>query len=72
MTLDRDEMVEIIRKIMEGEGTEEEDEIWAAQLSQTVPYYQEIFRIIATSNEDLAPEEVLDLTQKKHKPIILP
>lgn len=72
MALERDEVIDILRKIMEGEGTQEEDEIWTEQLSQTVPYYQEIFNIIATSNEDLSPEDVLDRAQKKYKPIILP
>lgn len=70
--MDRSEIIGIIKKLINGEGTEEEEETWMEQLDKNVPYYHEIFEIITTSKEQLTPEEILDKAEKNYKPIILP
>ncbi|MFG0217216.1 hypothetical protein ACFU8X_29615 [Brevibacillus porteri] len=69
--LSREEVIDTIDKILLAEGTDEEEDLWLEQLSISVPYYQEIYRIIATSTEDLTAEEILDKAKANHKPIIL-
>ncbi|NTU21993.1 hypothetical protein HPY28_16835 [Brevibacillus sp. HB1.2] len=69
--LSREEIIDTIDKILLAEGTDEEEDLWLEQLSISVPYYQEIYRIIATSTEDLTAKEILDKAKTNHKPIIL-
>ncbi|MED1790093.1 hypothetical protein P4V47_21910 [Brevibacillus laterosporus] len=68
--LSRNEFIEVIDNILSAEGTEEED-IWLEQLSASVPYYQEIYKIIATSKEDLTAEDILEKAKQNHRPINL-
>ncbi|TPG71338.1 hypothetical protein EEL32_14890 [Brevibacillus laterosporus] len=66
----RDEIIEVIHSILSAKGTEEED-TWLEQLSVSVPYYQEIYRIIVTSKEDLTAEDILEKAKQNHSPIHL-
>ncbi|MCR8979554.1 hypothetical protein [Brevibacillus laterosporus] len=67
--LSRDEIIGVINNILSAKGTEEEEATWLEQLSVSVPYYQEIYRIIVTSKEDLTAEDILEKAKQNHSPI---
>ncbi|XOS90441.1 hypothetical protein ACLMAB_16010 [Brevibacillus laterosporus] len=69
--LSRDEIIGVIDNILSAKGTEEEEATWLEQLSVSVPYYQEIYRIIVTSKEDLTAEYILEKAKQNHSPIHL-
>ncbi|SDY69996.1 bacteriocin immunity protein [Thermoactinomyces sp. DSM 45892] len=66
----RDELVEIVRKIMNSEGTEEELDEMIDLFNQNVPH-PEASDLIFWDNRNLTVEEIVE-EALNYKPIILP
>lgn len=55
----RDELVELVRKILACEGTEEEVDEWQDLLEQNVPH-PEVSDLMYFSGREMTPEEIVD------------
>jgi hypothetical protein len=73
MDLNRDELLELIRKLMAGEGSsEEEEDDWMDLLVENT-HCPMIVEYIFYSEQDLSPEEILDKAfAYKREPLITP
>ncbi|OMF63476.1 bacteriocin immunity protein [Paenibacillus sp. FSL R5-0766] len=63
-------LVELVRKLMDSEGTEAELDDMLTELQQQVPY-AEISNLIFWDDRDLTPEQIVEEALASH-PIILP
>lgn len=64
-----EETLEIIRKLLNGEGTEEEIESWFEnELEEFMPGISDL---IFYSEEGLSPEQILQRARELSKPILL-
>ena len=66
----KDELIELVRKIMEDEGTESEIDEMLDYLEQNVPH-PEVSDLIFWDKRELTPEEIIE-EAFNYKPIILP
>lgn len=64
------ELIELVRKIMEVEGTESEIDEMLVYLKQNVPH-PEVSDLIFWDKRELTPEEIVE-EALSYKPIILP
>lgn len=71
MNLDENEIVELIRKLLAGKGTDIEQEEWINSIKENVPFYEKIITLIFWSNEGLSANEIYERAKQEHKPIIL-
>ena len=69
--LNKDEIIALIKRLKKAEGTDEEQSEWVWQIENSVPFYQEIVKLLFWSNEVLTAEEIYDRAEKNYKPIIL-
>lgn len=67
--LSKEELVELLKKLISGIGTEEQDELWLKQIEQSVPH-PEVVNLIFWDERNLSPEEIID-EALAYKPIIL-
>ncbi len=67
--MDKNELIELVRKIMEVKGTEEEIDNWMLTLKANVPH-PAVSDLIFYSKEPLSPEQVVDKALA-YKPIQL-
>lgn len=68
--LTKDQLIELVRKIKNCEGTEEEIDEWQLLLQRNVPD-PEVSDLIFYSDEDLSPEEIVGRAMN-YRPIPLP
>lgn len=66
--LTKEELVQLVRKIANCEGTEEEIEEWMDILEENVPH-PEISDLIFYPDEEMTPEEIVE--KPSYKPINL-
>ncbi|MFX3651457.1 MAG: bacteriocin immunity protein [Paenibacillus sp.] len=66
----RSHLVELVRKLMDAEGTEAELDDMLTELQQQVPY-AEISNLIFWDDRDLTPEQIVEEALAA-RPIILP
>ena len=69
-TLSRQELIELVRKIINVEGTEEEIDEWEQELKANVPHPEVSGLIFYPEDEDVTPEEIVD-EALSYKPIAL-
>lgn len=68
--LDRSELIELVGKIIRGEGTEEEIDSMLTIVKQNTPH-PGISNLIYWDDRDLSPAEIVD-EALRYQPIILP
>ncbi|MCF2718379.1 bacteriocin immunity protein [Paenibacillus sp. 203] len=68
--LDRSELIELVGKIIRGEGTEEEIDSMLTIVKQNTPH-PGISNLIYWDERDLSPAEIVD-EALRYQPIILP
>lgn len=68
--LTEDQLIELVRKIKNCEGTEEEIDEWQLLLQRNVPD-PEMSDLIFYSDENLSPEEIVERAMS-YRPIPLP
>jgi hypothetical protein len=68
--ISKEELVEIVRKIMDAVGSEEEIDSMIQLLEQSVPHPQ-VSDLIFWNDEELSPEQVVE-SALNYSPIILP
>jgi colicin immunity protein/pyocin immunity protein len=68
--LTKEELIELVRKVITCEGTEEENDEWLEIFLNSVPH-PEASNLIYYSKEDLTPEEIVERALA-YKPILLP
>lgn len=71
MKKSKEEVIELIDKLLKSEGTEKQEEQWLHEIETSVPFYEKIYNIIFFSNEELTAEEVYQQAKSEHKPILL-
>jgi hypothetical protein len=69
--LSREELIEIVRKVMDCEGTEEEIDGYIDILEENVPH-PEVTDLIFYSQPELTPEEVVDQAMAYEKLLLGP
>lgn len=67
--MNKDELIELVRKIIEVEGTEEEIDTYVDKVSKAVPH-PEWMGLIYYDDRDLTPEQVVE-EALAYKPIRL-
>ncbi|RAV17837.1 bacteriocin immunity protein [Paenibacillus contaminans] len=70
MALSRSELISIVEKIMQAEGTEEELDELLDVLGKNVPH-PEVSNLIFWNDQELSAEEVVD-EALSYQPIVLP
>lgn len=65
------EILEIIEKILNCEGSDSEQDQWMQDIKNSVPYYSKIIDLLFWNNEKLTATEILERAKKEHSPIIL-
>jgi hypothetical protein len=65
-----DEMIELVRKLMNAEGTEEELDMWEDTLEKNLNY-PELAALIYYPDREMTPEEIVKQALA-YKPIALP
>jgi len=70
MTLSRNELIDLVEKIMEDQGNEQEIDQWLEIIDQNVPH-PEISNLIFWNDKDCSAEEIVD-TALAYQPILLP
>jgi hypothetical protein len=68
--MSRDELVELVGKILACEGSEEELDEWQDLLEQNVPH-PEVSDLMYYSDREMTPEEIVD-EALSYRPIPLP
>jgi len=68
--LSRHDLIDLVRKILECEGTEEQVDEWQDLLEENVPH-PDVSALMFENDEDLTPEEIVDRALA-YKPIQLP
>jgi Colicin immunity protein / pyocin immunity protein len=58
--MSREELIELVRKIMDAEGSEEEIDVWLDELERNVPHPEVSDLIFWPKKEPVTPEEVVD------------
>lgn len=71
MKLSEKEVIELIEKLLNGEGTDGEQEEWVNRIRESVPFYENIINLIFWSNEELSSNEIFERAKQEHHPIIL-
>lgn len=66
----REELIDLVRRIKLGEGSDEEASEWIMQIRQSVPH-PEVLNVITRNKEGLSVEQIVDKLLN-YKPIILP
>ena len=69
--MDKEYIIEIIEKLLNGEGTDEEENSWMNDIIESVPFYEGIYNEIVFGDGKLSAEEIYEKAKKNHKPIIL-
>ena len=69
--LNEKEILEIIEKILNCEGSDSEQDQWMQDIKNSVPYYEKIIDLLFWNNEKLTAGEILERAKKEHLPIIL-
>jgi hypothetical protein len=67
--LSREQMIELVEKIQQADGTQEEIDVWQLLVERNVPY-PALSDLIYGSAEDLSAEEIVDRALA-YKPILL-
>ncbi|WP_338019667.1 bacteriocin immunity protein [Paenibacillus piscarius] len=70
MSLSRQELIALVTKIVNAEGTEEELDQWLEMVMRQVPHPQ-VSNLIFWHEPELTPEEIVD-TALSYQPIVLP
>ncbi len=70
MTLSRNELIDLVEKIMEDQGNEQEIDQWLEIIDQNVPH-PEISNLIFWNDKDCSAAEIVD-TALAYQPILLP
>ena len=71
MKLNETEIIQLIEKLQNGEGTESQQDEWVDNIYQSVPFANEIYQLLFESKEILSPTELFQKAKNEHKPIIL-
>lgn len=71
MNLDKKQIVEIISKLLNGEGTDIEQEEWVNRIRESVPFWEKIINFTFWSNEEMSANEIYERAEREHRPIIL-
>lgn len=71
MNLDENWILETISKLLDGEGTDEEQEEWVNIIKENVPFYENVIKLIFWSDEELSAKEIYEKAKNNYKPIIL-
>lgn len=71
MNLDKKQVVEIISKLLEGEGTDIEQEEWVNRIRENVPFWEKIINFTFWSDEEMSANEIYERAEREHRPIIL-
>ncbi|MBH8605421.1 MULTISPECIES: bacteriocin immunity protein [unclassified Thermoactinomyces] len=67
----REELIEVVKKLMNAEYSEEEEEKVFDLLEKTVPDFKKMMRLIYWSDRELSPEEIVE-ESLHYQPIITP
>lgn len=70
MTLSRNELIELVTRIMNDDGNEQEIDQWLLILEQNVPH-PEISNLIFWNEEEYSASEIVDMALA-YQPILLP
>lgn len=70
MSLSRQELIALVTKIVNAEGTEEELDQWLEMVMRQVPHPQ-VSDLIFWHGPELTPEEIVDAALS-YQPIVLP
>lgn len=68
--LNREQLIDLVRRIRLGEGSDEEASNWIMQIEKSVPH-PDALDVITRGNWDLSEEQVVDKLLN-YKPTILP
>lgn len=68
--LTREELIKLVKKMCNGEGSDDEISEWIELLEQNVPD-PNVSDLIFWNNEGLTPEQIVDRAMN-YKPIVLP
>ncbi|MHC1748018.1 MAG: hypothetical protein AB9856_06445 [Cellulosilyticaceae bacterium] len=71
MKKNREKIIELIDKLLNGEGTESEQDEWIDIISKSVPFYEKIINLIFWSDEEINSREIYERAELEHKPIHL-
>ncbi|WBW96074.1 hypothetical protein [Oceanirhabdus sp. W0125-5] len=69
--LNKEQIIELIQKLKNAEGADDEQNEWVCQIEYSVPFYQDIVRLLFWSNKVLTAKEIYEEAEKNHNPIIL-
>ncbi|MEE0859765.1 MAG: hypothetical protein U0M12_09935 [Acutalibacteraceae bacterium] len=67
----KNQVIELIEKILLGGKNEKEEDALIDELTKAVPFYEKIYNLIFFSNENLSAEEIYEKAESEHNPIIL-
>lgn len=70
MTLSRNELIDLVERIMKDQGNEQEIDQWLVMLEQHVPH-PEISNLIFWNDKDWSAAEIVDMALA-YEPILLP
>lgn len=71
MKLEDEQVIALIEKLLNGKGTDSEQEEWVNSIRESVPFYEKIVNLLFWSDEELAPNEIFAKAKKEHTSIIL-
>lgn len=67
----KEEIINLIDKLLNGEGTEHEQDEWINSIRESVPFYGNIINLIFWNEEEISPREIYERAELEHKPINL-
>ena len=71
MKKEKKDLIILIDKLINVEGTENEQDEWINEIREAVPFYEKIINLIFWSDEVLTAKEIFEKAEAEHKPIIL-
>lgn len=71
MKSEDEQVIALIEKLLNGKGTDSEQEAWVNSIRESVPFYEKIVNLLFWSNEELTPNEIFAKGKKEHTSIIL-
>jgi hypothetical protein len=71
MKLEEKQLIDKIGKLLNGEGTDIEQEEWVNSIRESVPFYEKIIYLLFWSDEELSPDEIFAKAKQEHSPIII-
>ena len=71
MKLNETEIIQLLEKLQNGEGTESQQDEWVDNIYQSVPFANEICQLLFGSKEILSPTVFFQKAKNEYNPIIL-